>query len=163
MNDHKEKVQLQLNTFTTPFKSVIIATKTIEEMPYTSYAPFVKYEGDYYFLISKIAKHFENLSHCSNASIMFIEDETKANNIFFRKRLSYAIKTILNIKDEAIESVFFDKFGDMATMLFKMDFLVVKCQILNGNMILGPGQAYDIDETQRIVNQITNPKGHAKK
>ena len=94
MTDTKD-IQLELDQFTNQFKSLMIASLTKDHMPYTSYAPFIKYEQSYYFIISKIAKHYENLMHHSKASIMFIEDESNASHIFFRKRLSYLIDTII--------------------------------------------------------------------
>jgi hypothetical protein len=163
MKNSIEKVQEQLNSFTSNFLSVVISTITKEQKPYTSYAPFVFHDGQYYFLISMIAKHYENLKADQNASIMFIEDETQTTNIFFRKRLSYAVSTILDVKDGLVKNEFVKRFGDMASMLFKMDFLIVKCDINNGRFVIGPGQAYDIDENRQIISQVTNPKGHSKK
>lgn len=110
-----------------------------------------------------IAKHYENLKADPNASIMFIEDERETSNIFFRKRLSYAVSTILDVKDDLVKSEFVKRFGDMASMLFKMDFLIVKCVIDSGRFVIGPGQAYDINHNKQIISQVTSPKGHAKK
>ncbi|BCR36317.1 pyridoxamine 5'-phosphate oxidase family protein [Mariniplasma anaerobium] len=163
MKNSIEKVQDQLNSFTSNFLSVVISTITNEQKPYTSYAPYVFYDNHYYFLISMIAKHYDNLSLNQNASIMFIQDEAQTPNIFFRKRLSYAVSTILDIKDDMVKGEFVKRFGDMATMLFKMDFLIVKCNIENGRFVIGPGQAYNIDCQRQIINQATNPKGHNKK
>ena len=158
----KPNVQEQLNTFADDFLSMVIATLTKEQKPYNSYAPFVYYDKHYYFLISKIAKHYENLVAHKSASVMFIEDESKTPNIFFRKRLSYAISTNLDIKDKAIQEAFVNRFGDMANMLFKMDFVIVKCFIENGRLVVGPGQAYDIDSNMNVIEHLTSAKGHSR-
>lgn len=159
----KQSIQDQLNIFSNDYLSVVIATLTFEQKPYTSYAPYVFENQHYYFLISKIAKHYTNLVNNSNASIMFIEDESKTPNIFFRKRLSYAVSTELDIKDDSVKEAFVNRFGDMANMLFKMDFVIVKCIIENGRLIIGPGQAYDIDSNMKVVEQVTSFKGHSRK
>lgn len=158
----KQSIQEQLNMFTNDYQSVVIATLTEKQKPYTSYAPYVYVGRHYYFLISKIAKHYSNLVGNPNASIMFIEDESKTPNIFFRKRLSYAISTNLDIKDKAIQEAFVNRFGDMANMLFKMDFVIVKCFIENGRLVVGPGQAYDIDSNMNVIEHLTSAKGHSR-
>lgn len=103
-------------------QSLFLATQTNKLFPYASYAPFIKEGGDYYIIISKIAKHYGNLKQSPQASIMLIEDENKATNIFFRKRVSYAVKTTLGIQEKNIEEAFIKKFGAFAATLFKMDF-----------------------------------------
>ncbi len=159
----KQAIQDQLNTFTNDFLSVVIATQTNEDKPYNSYAPFVNYDNHYYFIISKIAKHYDNLVNHKQASIMFIEDESKTPNIFFRKRLSYAVSVELDISGDLLKKAFVDRFGDMANMLFKMDFLIVKCNIENGRFVIGPGQAYDIDSNMKVIEQVKSLKGHSRK
>lgn len=163
MNPKIDYIQNELNKFPEKFSSIVISTLTTDNLPYTSYAPFVIYNNDYYFIISKIAKHYENLVAHPAANIMLIEDEFKATNIFFRKRLSYAITTTLDIQEEAVKNQFIRQYGDMVNMLFKMDFLVVKSNIKEGLIVLGAGQAYEIDKQQQIISQVTNPKGHGKK
>lgn len=150
-----EKVQTKLNNFSSDFSTLMIATETIDKKPHTSYAPFVYYGHHYYFLISKIAEHYKNLVKNPNASIMLLTDESKSMNIFFRKRLSYAISTTLDIKDEDIKNEFIKRFGDMAVTVFTLDFLIVKCNINNGIFSLGPGQTFAVDKDQKIVKQIT--------
>lgn len=151
-----EKVQKKLNNFSSEFLTLVIATETINKKPHTSYAPFVLYENHYYFLISKIAEHYKNLKMNKNANIMFLTDESKSMNIFFRKRLSYAVSTTLDIKDEAVKNEFIKRFDSMATTVLAMDFLIVKCRIENGIFSLGPGQTFAVDQNQKIVKQITN-------
>jgi putative heme iron utilization protein len=150
-----EKVQTKLNSFSSDFSTFIIATKTIDDKPHTSYAPFVYYDHHYYILISKIAEHYKNLKNNQKASIMLLTDESKSMNIFFRKRLSYAVSTILDVKDEMVKNEFVKRFGDMANTVFKLDFLIVKCIIDHGIFSLGPGQTFAVDKDQKIVKQIT--------
>lgn len=154
--------QLELDQFTDQFNSCVIATKTKNQMPYTSYAPFVKFEHNYYLLISKIARHYENFMQEGVASLLFIEDEKTAQSIFFRKRLSFLVDATLPIEDEVIKKEFVKVFGSTAQMLLGMDFVIVKCMVLEGTMILGPGMAYEIDDMQNIKGHIRPKQGHKK-
>lgn len=154
--------QLELDQFTDQFNSCVIATKTKNQMPYTSYAPFVKFEHNYYLLISKIARHYENFMQEGVASLLFIEDEKTAQSIFFRKRLSFLVDATLPIEDEVIKKEFVKVFGSTALMLLGMDFVIVKCMVLEGTMILGPGMAYEIDDMQNIKGHIRPKQGHKK-
>ncbi len=155
MTNSFQKIQDTLNTFHLSYKSVILATKTPQNEPYTSYAPFVKIGNDIYLLISKIAQHFGNLIIHPDASIMMIEDENQTKNIFFRKRLSYLVETTLDVQFEKAKQAFIDTFGDFAAQLFTMDFIMVKCVIQEGTMIVGPGQAYRINDKNMIEKQMT--------
>lgn len=62
----------------------------------------------------------------NQVSFMFIEDESKASNVFFRKRLSYyAIPIIIN-SDDNLKNAFINKFGKMAEMVLNMNFHIIK-------------------------------------
>jgi len=158
-----DKIQEKLNQFPENFKSAVLATMTKDQELYTSYAPFVNVEGNYYFIISKIAKHYENLSNHPKISFILIEDEKAASNIFFRKRLSYQAETDIDIHDEQVKDAFIAMHGEMAEMLFNMDFTLVKTTIKQGQFIIGPGMAYEVDEKQNIIQQIKTNKGHGHK
>ncbi len=160
--DDSKKIERALNTFTDDFKSCIISTLTHKKVPFTSYAPFVKYNNDYYIIISKIARHYENMKSEPNASIMFIEDEQSAQHIFFRKRLSYQVEMKLNINSKSVIQKFQNAFGNVIEQLLKLDFMIVKCIIKEGYMILGPGKAYHIDENQKLAEHIKPDKGHQR-
>lgn len=156
-----EKENQLLQAFTETFQSLMIASKTSEGQPYASYAPCVKFKNTYYFIISKVAKHYENLMVNPHLQIMFLEDESKAKHIFFRKRLSYDVNTSLT-EDEDVKKAFITFFGDFAKQLFTMDFVMVKCHIQKGRFVFGPGKAFVVDDQQIIVSQITgnHGKGH---
>ncbi len=156
-----DAIQASLNTFTKTFQSLVISSITKDGKPYASYAPFVHVDGTYYILISKIAKHYQNILNHPQISILFIEDESKAEHIFFRKRLSYVINTQFEEK-EVIKEAFIHRFGDFVKRLFLMDFVMIKCHIVNGHYIIGPGQAYMIDQHQQVLTTMkgANGKGH---
>ena len=157
------KVQEKLNTFTDDFQSLVISSITDEHEPFASYAPFVKHNNHYYFIISKIAKHYLNMLQHPIISIFFLEDEQKAVNVFFRRRLSYLVKTTFDTEAE-VKDAFSQKFGEFVNRLFLMDFVMVKCEIISGHFVIGAGQAYDIDAHEKVANQMTgnSGKGHQK-
>ncbi len=156
-------VQESLQVFTKPFQSLVISSITDQGEPYASYAPFVKVDDDYYFLISKIAKHYDNMLNHPQIAIFFLEDEAATQNIFFRKRLSYHVKTMFT-QDPDVKAAFITKFGDFVKQLFAMDFFMVKCEINHGLFVIGPGQAYEVDAQQQIIKQMTGKagKGHSQ-
>lgn len=160
MNVENQIIQSDIEHFHESYQSLILATETLDSMPYSSYAPFVKHNNSYYILMSKIAQHYVNLVHKPYASVLMIEDESRAKNIFFRRRLSYLVQVDLDIDNLDVQKHFIDVFGDMASMLLKMDFIIVKCTILSGNIIVGPGKAYYINENQQVVRQLKGNGGH---
>jgi len=155
-----EQIQQKLEQFPKDFQSAVLATMTKENTLYTSYAPFVVADHEYYFLISKIAKHYENLSHHQLMSFILIEDESQAKNIFFRKRLSYQAQAEVDVKHDLAKSAFIHLHKEMAEMLFQMDFIMVKANIIEGQFIIGPGMAYEVDQNQKIKSQIKPSNGH---
>lgn len=75
----------KLIEFLDSFKSIIINSLDENKNPFSSYAPFVKYENAYYVYLSGMAKHSQNLKQNPKASIFFCEDESSCENIFARK------------------------------------------------------------------------------
>ncbi len=151
-----------LEHFTEGFQSLTIASLTHEKTPYISYAPFVKYENEYYIIISQMAKHYHNLKENDDASIMFLEDESKAQSIFFRKRLSYEVNVIFGeVSSEVIEA-FKQRHGHMIDQLLTLDFVIVKMKIKKGLLVLGAGRAYVVNENEQIVDQAGRGQGHQR-
>lgn len=146
-----------LKDFKEGFHSLILSTLDEHNMPYTSYAPFVYLNGFYYFIISKMAKHYKNILNYPHMSIMMIEDEAKSDNIFFRKRLSYQGISTLDIKDSEVISLFVGKHGMIVETLLNMDFSIIKFSIDHGIFNIGPRKAYNVDENESILTHIKTP------
>lgn len=93
-------------------------------------------------------------------SFNLLQDESMAANIFFRQRLTYqAVAHFPQITDE-LKAAFVTRFGEMATMLFGLDFVIVQADLIEGSMVLGAGQAYQITADQQVQEQIRSPHGH---
>ncbi len=130
--------------------SVTLATIDAEGHPFSSYAPFVRYEHEYYIFISQIAKHAANLLGHPKASLFFIEDESKCENIFARKRVSLLCDAEVVAREtplfERVIASFEKRFdGEMVKTLCSMqDFTLFKLRPLQGEAVFGFGKAYDV-------------------
>lgn len=136
--------------FIQPFQSVVIATIDSDGNPFSSYAPFVRYEHRYYVFISDIARHARNLRATPKASLFFIEDEGTAANIFARRRVSLQCDSTAISRNAArfaeVLKRFKTKFDPaMVGMLEGMrDFNLYELAPFSGEAVFGFGEAYDI-------------------
>lgn len=149
------------------YQSVVLGTQGSNGYPFSSYAPFY-YDGEQlYIFISNIATHAKNIQTTSRASALFIEDESKSENIFARKRISLQCDvTSLSRKHEKFNTVmehFKDKFGaPMVTMLMGMkDFNLYALKPIYGEATFGFGEAYQIGgEKMNELVVRSGDKGH---
>jgi len=149
------------------YQSVVLGTQSSNGYPFSSYAPFY-YDGEHiYIFISNIATHAKNIQTTPRASALFIEDESKSENIFARKRISLQCDvTSLSRDDERFNMVmenFKDKFGaPMIIMLMGMkDFNLYALRPIYGEATFGFGEAYQIGGEK--MNELVvrrGDKGH---
>ena len=136
--------------FIAQFQSTAIATLDEKGLPFSSYAPFVHHDHCFYIFISDVAKHAQNLRKRPNASLLFIEDESKTEQIFARKRVSLQCSSRMIKREEArfeaVMAVFKTKFSaDMVSMLMRMqDFNLYELSTDYGEATFGFGEAYNI-------------------
>lgn len=136
--------------FIAPFQSVVLGTTDSVGVPFSSYAPFVRYDHRFYVFISDIATHAQNLKREGKASLFFIEDESQSSNIFARKRISLQCDAAMIPRDDtlfaAVMEQFKAKFGEeMVSMLMKMaDFNLFAFSTLGGEATFGFGEAYRV-------------------
>jgi len=99
---HTQKIQQEVLDFINSRKSLQIASLMADgETPYASYAPFALDQTCLYVLISEIAIHAINLATHPKASVMIIEDEDSAKELFARKRVSYQVSATHIAPDQA--------------------------------------------------------------
>ena len=138
-------------TFTDPFKSVILGTVSAAGQPQASYAPFVKDEvGNLYVFVSGLSAHTQNLTAIGKVSALFVEDEAQTPQIFARKRLSYDCTATLIARDSehwrSLVQQFEDRFGNIIEVMKGLaDFRIFQLQPQSGRFVLGFGAAYDVD------------------
>lgn len=158
-----------LTEFLKDFKSVVISTIDKETNPFSSYAPFIKYEDNYYVFLSAMAKHWENLQLHKKASLFFVEDEKSCENIFARKRVVMQ-GNVSNIDKQTnqyntILNEFENIHGETVKVLRKMDdFTLFEISPFSGEAIFGFGAAYNLGgEKFNELVQRENTKGHGKR
>ena len=161
-----------LDDFLAPLQSLIISSLDKNNNPFSSYAPFVKYNNKYYTYLSLMAKHSENLTKNEKSSIFFCEDEKECNNIFARKRVTIQCSTKKIeqnsvLEDKVLEN-FREKFGkEMIDILYKMgDFYLFEFTPFYGEVVFGFGKAYNLggeNFNEIIQRDVTNSNGHGKK
>ncbi len=157
-----------LRAFITGFKSVTLATIDKAGRPFSSYAPFVLHEKRFYIFISDIARHARNLKNDPHAALFFIEDESRCENIFARKRavLQCSARTLKRDDTDfkAVMEAFKERFDPaMLEMLLTMkDFNLYELLPHKGEAVFGFGQAYDI--TGNNADELTPRRsgGHDK-
>jgi len=139
-----------MKAFIQNIQTAIIGTLGNNNHPFSSYAPYVYDANRFYVYISDIATHTKNLKANPKASLFFIEDESKTDNLFARKRVSLqcdSIKIERNSKRfEAVLELFSQKFD--ATMVANLknmtDFNLYEFNVTNGEATFGFGKAYFI-------------------
>jgi len=157
-----------LEEFLKNFKSVVLSTIDEDNLPFTSYAPFIKNENKYYVYISAMARHTRNLDANNNVALFFIEDEISCENIFGRKRVvlqSTSVKLPRDTKEfDNLISIFEKEQGSTMKMLKSMkDFSIYEFTPKSGEAIFGFGEAYDIGgENCEELLERKGQTGHKK-
>jgi len=153
--------------FIRDFHSTVLGTLDENGLPFGSYAPFVHYEHKFYIFISNVAKHAKNLQTTPKASLLFIEDESKTEQIFARKRISLQCSSVMISRDDAkfneVMEIFKSKFSEgMVGMLIGMaDFNLYELSTDYGEATFGFGEAYNIGgEYMEDLVARTGGSGH---
>ena len=133
------------------FASLQIASVDQDAKPHISYAPFVSKQKRLYICTSGLAKHTSNLTQNRNASIMLIEDESKSENVFARKRVTFDVEVTTiprnSIEFEGAISLFERKFGENAMIYRSLpDFVMFEMKPQSGRAVFGFGAAFDLKD-----------------
>jgi putative heme iron utilization protein len=132
-------------------RSLVLATTNPDGSPLASYTPFIANEQrQFYIFTSQLAAHTRNLERTGQASVMLIEDEAEAAQIFARQRVTFQCQAELVARDsqdgEKVLGQYEARFGKMVGLLRSLpDFQLFKLQPLSGSLVLGFGQAYELD------------------
>ncbi|MFT5722270.1 MAG: putative heme iron utilization protein [Motiliproteus sp.] len=168
-----EKMEARLSaevlTFINSRKSLQLSSLTKEGNPYASYAPFAIGEECLYVLLSEIAMHANNLQHHPNASVLIIQDEDSAKELFARVRVNYSVNAeMIELEDERWQQgidVLAARHGERIKNLSEFsDFKLFKLQPTGGRFVKGFGRAYSLaGETLagEILNHMTD--GHKQR
>ncbi|MCG6137007.1 MAG: pyridoxamine 5'-phosphate oxidase family protein [Nostoc sp. LLA-1] len=160
-----EKAQAEYKNFPQEFQSVIISTVNEQRIPNASYTPFVMDAAkNIYIYVSGLATHTQNLHANPHVSVLFIDDESKTEQIFARRRLSFdCTATLIERDTEAwnhIVEQFQGRFGELIEVLRGLpDFRIFQLTPSVGRFVVGFGTAYHIrgDQLDQLVH-ITRDK-----
>ena len=131
-------------------ESLILATVNPDGTPRASYAPFIMDEQrQFYIFTSQLAAHTANLLRTGQASVMLLEDEAVASQIFARRRVTFQCQASLIPRDSAEGKAaliqYETRFGKMVGLLKSLpDVQLFKLRPQSGSLVLGFGQAYEL-------------------
>jgi len=141
--------------------SLMLSTVNGAGLPHASYAPYVM-DDDYqiYIFTSGLSAHTANLQTTGLASLLIIEDEAEAPQVFARQRITYDCRASLLPRRtpqwDAMADRFEQRFGDIIAMLRSLeDFQIFCLSPQEGRFVMGFGAAYVVDPTQ--LNQLLGP------
>lgn len=145
-----EQVAESCRQLTESIDTVMLATVDREGNPEASYAAYLKYQGDFYVYVSDLAIHARNLSANGRVSLLFIEDEAKASNVFARRRATFQGRAEEVSRDseafELILDLFEQKFGSLIEMLKNLkDFHLFRIHPIKGSFVQGFARAFTIE------------------
>ncbi|MBD2293007.1 pyridoxamine 5'-phosphate oxidase family protein [Anabaena sphaerica FACHB-251] len=146
-----EKIQAEYEQFPQEVASIMISTVNEEGMPNASYTPFVMDEfKNIYIYVSGLASHTANIHANPYVSILLIEDEAKAPNIFARRRLNFYCTANLIEREtdkwNQIVEQFQVRFGEVIEMFRSLaDFRIFQLTPTKGRFVIGFGTIYNIN------------------
>ena len=154
-----EEIINEFNTFDEDKFSLTISSVSTEGIPLTSYAPYVKKDGNYYVSISSSLPHYINMTSTNKAHIFIIEDEKDASHIFARKRLYFNASCKQATNEEEILDLFDVRYGESLSFLRSMkDFKIVEFIPKDKSLVLGFGAAYKMDTDGKLVQKSISHK-----
>ncbi|MDQ8198512.1 pyridoxamine 5'-phosphate oxidase family protein [Pelagicoccus enzymogenes] len=131
-------------------RSCQLATVSVRGKPLSSYAPvYVDADGDFFVYVSAMAKHYVHLKKSGCASVSLIEDESLAEELFARKRVTAECVATLVPRDseewiqgmEGLERRHGETVGFLRGLL---DFDLFRLSPTEGRLVLGFGKAYRV-------------------
>ncbi len=163
----EEQVLQEFHEFNRSHSSVVLGTVNKDGNADTSYAPVLQKEDHFYIYISELAVHTPNLLNHLNLSLMFIEPEDKARNLFKRKRSTIRARaeTIARDSDKFNEIMkdYAQTFGKiMRNLSVSKDFHLFKLIPEKATFVRGFGQAYKISGEKLDKIAHMGDRGHGK-
>ena len=128
-------------------RTLVMAASGGDAMPEMGVTPLVRMNGAFYIYPSRLSAHVRAVLAAGKAAFMVIEDESKTQNIWARKRLKFdsELVEIDRKSDEfnAVCDIFADKHGPTMGLIRDFsDFHLLRLRPLGGLMVLGFARAY---------------------
>ena len=147
------------------FDSVMMATSR-EDVPVATYAPYVTDEdGCFYIYVSELSAHTPNLMQNPRASLLFIEDESQAQHLFGRKRVTYSCVAEPVERDSGVFAEIMNRFkakhGSFMDMMRELrDFHLFRLIPQQASYVRGFAQAYQLQGGGLAEIRHVSDKGH---
>ena len=168
-----KRVAADYKAFVQRFRSAQLATSSAEGIPEASYAPFIRKGRSFYVYVSELSQHTVNLAVNPRASLLLIENENDARNLFARRRVTYQCKCEEVERGSApFESAmdrFQAKFGDFIGLLRNLgDFHLYRITPYTGTYVAGFARAFrlacdELDEVQHVNESDIRAAGNNTK
>ncbi|MEW5958118.1 MAG: pyridoxamine 5'-phosphate oxidase family protein [Chloroflexota bacterium] len=136
-------------------QSLMLATVNEDGSPLVSYSPYIVDEHkQFYIFVSQLAAHTANLrQRGEQVSLMLIEDEAAAAQVFARRRVTFQCQAtpVARHSDEWREVIdrYRNRFGKLVDLLGALpDFQLFKLSPTLGRLVVGFGQAYTLSGEQ---------------
>jgi len=154
-----EEIVEQFNTFTADKFSLMLSTVNEDNTPLTNYSPFVQDKENYYICISSMLPHYNNMINTKKAHVFIVEDESKADHIYARKRLYFDVSCKEVVEEENVFKLFDERYGEQLSFLRTMkDFKIIKLTPKKKSLVLGFGAAYILDENGKLGQKAISHK-----
>lgn len=161
-----EEIAEEARAFRDDFQSIQLATAASGSAAVASYAPFAfSKRGGFFIYVSELAAHTSNLRDGGDVGVLFVEEESKAANIFARRRLSVTCSPEHLPRgdsdfDEAIHAMT-QRFGETMNYLATLkDFHAFELVPREASYVKGFAQAYEFPDAQFDQIRHINDKGH---
>jgi len=160
------RLEPEIQEFRKERSTLQLATVDADGRPNVSYAPFVQNQEGYFILISHIARHARNLDINPQVSIMMIEDESVAKQLFARKRLTFDAVAKSVARDSLLWQQVIGqmkaRFGEIIDGLSQLEDFTLYClKPEKGLFVKGFGQAYQVSGDD-LVDFVHLQEGHRK-
>jgi putative heme iron utilization protein len=140
------------------FRSVLLSSLSPQGRPEISYAPFVLDDKEAICIyVSELATHTHNLRANPVASLMFIQDEGKAHNLFARERLVLHCR-VEEVTGDAASHLLArmeQELGKTVALLRSLpDFHLFRFSVETGSYVRGFGQAWPVLGNDLTVGEL---------
>jgi putative heme iron utilization protein len=145
----ENRLNTEIMDFIHSRRSLQLATLDEDGAPFASYAPFAADDDSFYVLLSDIAIHGRNLAREARASVLVIEDEDSAGELFARVRVNYQVRAeelAVNTAEwhKAVE-LLAARHGERPRNLSQLsDFRLFRLRPVKGRYVKGFGKAYSL-------------------
>ena len=145
-----EKALEEMESLIGTVKSAVLGSVSSKGDPLSSYAPvYVDAERRCHVYISSMAKHTSQIRRSGKASVMLIEDESVAENLFARERLTIDCEAKVLERDSEVWlegiAAMEERHGEiMSSLKSYVDFDLFQLNPIEGRLVLGFGRSYEV-------------------